>query len=183
MNKVGTEILTTRVRDRLKKDQSLQRQLASNHKRVIVANADGSNIIKLGIPFDYQKSFSLFKMIIRGLLYYHCCAPMPSTYVVRVFPLTDFGISFFKQRILSLSLEQFQENSLANGALCYQFTRDPNDPFSSAWILDVYNSMSMCGTVKDGRLLRVHVAALTGPEEVNRIADAIDAMTVQPISQ
>ncbi|OGN89711.1 MAG: hypothetical protein A2Z74_01820 [Chloroflexi bacterium RBG_13_46_9] len=104
---------------------------------------------------------------------------MPSSYVVRLFSLTDHGLGLFRKFILSRSPDQFQDVSLANGAFRYQFTRNPADPFFTAWILNIYGNLNMCDIGDNGRLHRSYIAALTGPQAVNRIADAIEAETIR----
>ena len=179
MDDAGKEMLETKVKDRLRKDQRLWRQLRDGRGGTVVVNPDGTADTTFRIPFDDEQASNLFGMIIRGLVWHHCRSPIPSSYVVRLFYLTEFRLSLFKQQIISRSPEQFQEISLADGAFYYQFTQSADDPFFTAWVLDVYNSLNMCSISGDGRLLRVHVAALTGPQEMNRIADAIEAMAVQ----
>jgi len=166
------EILHTKVRRRLEKDQRLHRRLRDGQRDVVVANPDGSTQSTIAIPFDYKQCSDLFAMIIKGLLWHHFRSPLPGNYIVRLFPLTDYGLRLFKQHILSLSPDEFEQASLADGAFKYEFTRNPEDPFFSAWVLDFYDSLNMCGVTERGRLLPVHIAALTGPPEVGRIAEA-----------
>jgi len=128
------------------------------------------------IPFDDEKIIALYEMIIKGLLWHHCLSPLPSSHVVRVFQFTDYKLSLFKKFILSLSPDQFQDVSLANGTFWYQFTRNTDAPFFTAWILGIYGILNVCGVDDNGQLLRYHIAALTGPQEINRIADKIEAM-------
>jgi hypothetical protein len=170
------DILRTKVKLRLEKDQRLLRQLQQSQKDVTVVNPDGSTDTTIAIRLDDEQTLNLFGMIIRGLLWHHCRSPLPSSYVVRLFSLTDQGLGLFKKLVLSLSPDQFQDGSLANGAFWYQFTRNPDDSFFTAWILDIYGTLNMCDIGDNGRLHRSHVAALTGPQEINRIADAIEAM-------
>jgi hypothetical protein len=170
------DMLKTKVKLRLEKDQRLLRQLQQGQKDVAIVNPDGSTDTTIAIPLDDEQTFNLFDMIIRGLLWHHWRSPLPSSYVVRLFWLTDQDLGLFKKLILRLSPDQFQNVSLANGTLWYQFTRNPDDPFFTAWILGIYDILNVCGVDDNGQLLRCHVAALTGPQEINRIADAIEAM-------
>lgn len=170
------EMLRSKVKRRLEKSHRLRRQLQQGQKDVSVVNLDGSTDTTFCIPFDHEQTFNLFDMIIRGLLWHHWCSPLPSSYVVRLFWLTDRKLGLFKKFILSLSPDQLQDVSLANGTFWYQFTRNPDDPFFTAWILGIYDTLNVCDVDDNGQLLRYHVAALTGPQEVNRIADGIEAM-------
>lgn len=170
------DMLETKVKRRIDKNPRLRRQLQQGLKDVSVVKPDGSTDTTFCIPFNHEQTFNLFDMIIRGLLWHHCRSPLPSSYVVRLFSLTDHGLGLFKKLILRLSPDQFQDVSLANGAFWYQFTRNQDDPFFTAWIFDIYGNLNMCDIGDSGRLHRYHVAALTGPQEVNRIADAIEAM-------
>jgi hypothetical protein len=172
------DMLETKVKRRLEKNHRLLRQLQQGQTDVLVVNPDGSTDPTFAIPFDHEQTLALFDMIIRGLLWHHWPSPLPSSYVVRLFWLTDQGLGLFKKHILSLSPDQFQDVSLAKGAFRYQFTRNPDDPFFTACILSIYDSLNICDSVDNGRLRRSHVAALTGPQEVNRIADSIETMTV-----
>ena len=169
------DILRTKVKRRLEKDQGLLRQLQQSQKAVTVVNPDGSTDTTFCIQFDHEQTFNLFDMIIRGLLWHHWRSPLPSSYVVRLFWLTDHRLGLFRKFILSLSPDQFQDVSLANGTFWYQFTRNPDDPFFTAWILDIYGILNVY-VDDNGQLLRCHVAALTGPQEINRIADKIEVM-------
>jgi hypothetical protein len=170
------DILRTKVKLRLEKDQRLLRQLQQSQKDVTVVNRDGSTGTTFAIQLKDEQTLNLFDMIIRGLLWHHCRSPLPSSHVVRLFWLTDDELGLFKKFILGLSPDQFQNVSLANGAFWYQFTRNPDDPFFTAWILGVYGILNICCVVDNKRLLRSHIAALTGSQDVNRIADAIEAM-------
>jgi len=169
------DMLKTKVKLRLEKDQRLLRQLQQSSKDVTVANPDGSMYRRFVIRFDDEQTLNLFGMIIRGLLWHHCRSPLPSSHVVRVFRLTDHDLGLFRKFILSLSQDQFQDFSLANGTFWYKFTRNPDDPFFTVWILGIYDILNVCVIDDNGQLLRCHVAALTGPQEVNRIADEIEA--------
>jgi hypothetical protein len=170
------DILRTKVKLRLEKDQRLLRQLQQSQKDVTVVNPDGSTDTTIAIRLDDEQTLNLFGMIIRGLLWHHWRSPLPSSHVVRLFWLTDHELGLFRKFILSLSPDQFQDVSLANGTFWYQFTRNPDDPFFTAWILGIYGILNVCDVDDNVQLLRYHVAALTGPQEVNRIADAIEAM-------
>jgi hypothetical protein len=170
------DILRTKVKRRLEKDQRLLRQLQQSQKDVTVVNPDGSTDTTSAFRLKDEQTLNLFGMIIRGLLWHHWCSPLPSSHVVRLFWLTDHRLGLFRKFILSLSPDQFQDVSLANGTFWYQFTRNPDDPFFTAWILGIYGILNVCDVDDNGQLLRCHVAALTGPQEVNRIADAIEAM-------
>ena len=170
------DMLRTKVKRRLEKDPRLHHQLQQSQKDVTVVNPDGSTDTTFCIPFNHEQTFNLFDMIIRGLLWHHCRSPLPSSYVVRLFSLTDQDLDLFKKLVLSLSPDQFQDVSLANGTFWYQFTRNPDDPFFTAWILGIYDILNVCDIDDNGQLRRCHVAALTGPQEINRIADAIKAM-------
>lgn len=170
------EMLRTKVKCRLEKDQELLRQLQQSQKDVTVVNLDGSTDTTFCIQFDHEQTFNLFDMIIRGLLWHHWHSSLPSSYVIRLFWLTDHRLGLFRRFILSLSPDQFQDVSLANGTFWYQFTRNPDDLFFTAWILGIYGILNVCVVDDNGQLLRCHVAALTGRQEVNRIADAIEAM-------
>ncbi len=170
------DMLKTQVKSRLEKDQRLLRELQQSQNDVNVVNQNGSTSKTFCIAFNDKKTFTLYEMIIKGLLWHHCHAPLPLSYVVRLFWLTDQGLGLFKKFILSLSPDQFQYVSLANGTFWYQFTRNPDDPFFTVWILGIYGILNVCGVDDNGQLLRYHVAALTGPHEVNRIADKIEAM-------
>jgi len=170
------DMLRTKVKRRLEKDPRLLRQLQQSQKDVTVVNPDGSTDTTFCIQFNHEQTFNLFDMIIRGLLWHHCRSPLPSSYVVRLFSLTDQDLDLFKKLVLSLSPDQFQDVSLANGTFWYQFTRNPDDPFFTAWILGIYDILNVCDIDDNGQLRRCHVAALTGPQEINRIADAIKAM-------
>ena len=170
------DMLRSNVKRRLEKNHRLGHQIQQGQKDVTIVNPDGSMDTTIAIPLDDEQTLNLFNMIIRGLLWHHWCSPLPSSHVVRLFWLTDHGLGLFKKFILSLSPDQFQDVSLANGTFCYQFTRNPDDPFFTAWILDIYPILNVCGVDNNGQLLRCHVAALTGPQEVDRIADDIEAM-------
>lgn len=169
-------ILRTKVKHRLEKDQRLLHQLQQSQKNVTVVNPDGSTDTTIAISLDDEQTLNLFRMIIKGLLWHHFRSPLPSSYVVRLFWLTDQGLDLFKKLILSCSPDQFQDVSLANGAFRYQFTRNPDDPFFAAWILGIYDILNVCGVDDNEQLLRYYIAALTGPQEINRIADKIEAM-------
>ena len=122
-----------------------------------------------------KKVFTLFTMIIKGLLWQHWQSPLPSAYVVRVFSFTNIGVDWFRQCVLSLSREQYEDIELAEGAFRYQCTRSPEDPFLSAWIIDMYGTLTMCDSPADGQLPRTHVAALTGPAgAINALAESIE---------
>ena len=170
------EMLRTKVKCRLEKDQELLRQLQQSQKDVTVVNLDGSTDTTFCIQFDHEQTFNLFDMIIRGLLWHHWHSSLPSSYVIRLFWLTDHRLGLFRRFILSLSPDQFQDVSLANGTFWYQFTRNPDDLFFTAWILGIYGILNVCGVDDNGQLFRYHVAALTGPQEINRTADKIEAM-------
>lgn len=170
------DMLKTKVKLRLEKDQRLFRQLQQSQKDVTVINRNGSISKTFSIPFDDEKTIALYEMIIKGLLWHHCRAPLPLSYVVRLFWLTDHKLDLFRKFILSLSPDQFQDVSLANGTFWYQFTRNSDDPFFTVWILGIYGILNACDVDSNGQLLRYHVAALTGPQEVNRIANNIEAM-------
>lgn len=170
------DILRTKGKLRLEKDHRLLRQLQQSQKNVTIANPDDSTDTTIAIRLDDKQTLNLFDMIIRGLLWHHCHSPLPSSHVVRLFWLTDHKLGLFRRFILSLSPDQFQDVSLANRTFWYQFTRNPDDPFFAAWILGIYGILNVCDIDNKGQLLHYHVAALTGPQEVNRIADAIEAM-------
>jgi len=170
------EMLRSKVKRRLEKNHRLGHQIQQEQKDVAIVNPDGSTDTTIAIPLNDELIFNLFNMIIRGLLWHHWCSPLPSSHVVRLFWLTDHGLGLFKKFILSLSTDQFQDVSLANGTFWYQFTRNPDDPFFTAWILGIYGILNVCGVDDNGQLLRCHVAALTGPREINRIADKIEVM-------
>src|SRR3972149_5175508 len=148
------EMLKTKVKLRLGKDQRLLRELQQSQKDVTVINRNGSMSKTLCIPFDDEKTIALYEMVIKGLLWHHCRAPLPSSYVVRLFWLTDQGLDLFKKSILSLSPDQFQDVSLANGECQYQFTKNPDDPFFAAWILRIYGILNVCYADDNGQLHR-----------------------------
>jgi len=170
------DMLRSKVKRRLEENHRLHRQIQQGQKDVDIINPDGSTATTIAIPFDNEQTLNLFNMIIRGLLWHHWGSPLPSSHVIRLFWLTDQKLGLFKKFILNLSPDQFQNVSLANGTFWYQFTRNPDDPFFTAWILGIYDILNVCGVDDHGQLLRYHVAALTGPQEINRIADGIEAM-------
>lgn len=172
-------MLMTKVKRRLEKDQRLARNLRNGQKDILLVNPDGRIDTTIGLPFDQKRSLQLFKMIIKGLLWHHWRSPLPAHYIVRIFPLTELGLREFKEYILNLSPERIQRVVLAKGAFAYEFTSNQDDKFFSAWVLDIYDSMNMCGVTDRGQLLRVHVAALTGPPEIEKLADAWEKAMVQ----
>lgn len=172
---VGTEMLRTRVGARLAKDQRLLREMAAGAKDAVHIDASGGQHRRLAVPFDWQRSSELFKMLILGLLWHHNQAPMPGTHTIRLLALTTRGLDWFRGSVLALSRENYREVALAGGAFSYRFTQSPDDPFFSAWILDVYGSISISVSLEDGELVRVFVAALTGPEQVAELGDRIES--------
>jgi hypothetical protein len=171
---VGGEMLRTKTKQRLAKDRRLLREIQEGKEDVLYVGSDGTQHKTLAIPFDWRRSFELFEMLILGLLWHHCRSPLPDTYSVRLLALTEPGLGWFRGSVLALSPDKYQEMMLAGGAFSYRFTHNAEDAFLSAWILDVYGSLNICASTEDGRLLRVFVAALTGPAPMGLIADRIE---------
>lgn len=172
---IGAEVLQTKVQARLANDQRLLRKIAAGSRDAVYIDSQGGRQRRLAVPFDWQRSAELFRMLVLGLLWHHNRAPMPVPYVIRLLALTERGRDWFRGNVLALSSENYQEVALAGGAFSYRFTRSPDDPFFSAWILDVYGSLSICVSLEDGELIRVFVAALTGPEQVAELGDRIES--------
>lgn len=173
MHPAGQEMLKTMGKRRFEKNERLRRELREGQKVIRVRYPDGTTEDTISVPFDSDKWTRLCEMIIRGLLFHHFGQAMPQEYRVHVFHLTDTLLRWFKEEILSLSPDQFQDHSLADGAFRYQFTASPNDSFLSAWVLELYDLFGMCGQTEDGKSLRTHTTAITGPPEIEPIVAKI----------
>jgi len=173
---VGAEMLRTRAKQRLAKDQRLLREIQEGKEDVLYVSPDGTQCKTLAIPFDWRGSFELFEMLILGLLWHLNRSPLPDTHAVRLLALTESGREWFRGSVLALSPDKYQEMRLGGGAFSYRFTHNAEDAFFSAWILDVYGSLNICASTEDGRLFRVFVAALTGPDAIGGIADRIEEL-------
>lgn len=167
------EMLTKEVPGRLDENQRLRRELQEGQRKVLITKRGQATQSTTSLPFDWQKSSLLFEMITKGLIWHHFGVAPPSNYVVRIFAFIKTDLQFFRTKILTLNQENLRSLSLAEGGFNYTFTRNTNDPGFTAWILDFYKTLNICGTTDQGELVRLYVCALTGPPEISRIADAL----------
>ena len=164
-------MLGEKVALRLNKNKKLKSYLAKELERVWARSEHDLIFPTSSFPIDFEKLIPLFQMIIKGLIFYHWKAYVPSDYIISIMTLTSEGLSLFKERILALSKGFHVQKKIGNGAFYYQGTRGSADPAFTAWYFSFYGNLNIGSPDENNVMESAHICAMTGPKSIESLVD------------
>jgi hypothetical protein len=162
-HETALENLSTMVPKRLKKNNSLHKELKEN-KAYVLSGENKENTIKLlTVPIDGQKMLDLFKFITKGLIWYHWQTIIDKRFDVEAISLTQHGEKYFQQKFFSLNSKNKVEESIGNNIFSYQALQAIDIPQITVWEFMIYNGLKVSGSGSNYTDASTKIGAITGP--------------------
>jgi hypothetical protein len=139
----GGRLLEEKVPHRLARNAKLHRELASGYGYIMMQE-DGSLIERLTIPFEGEKLTALFKMVLRGLVYYHWRELIPQDYNIGAGLVTHAGDQFMRY-LFSMKTKQQVARSWCDGLVLYEGVQSVDDPALTIWRFQIYGGIQFGG--------------------------------------
>lgn len=140
---VASELLETRVPERLGRNRKLHRELAAGHGRILMRER-GIISPRMTIPFDSAKLSALFRMVVRGLVAHHWGVLIPQEYYVGAGILTQAGDEFMRQLFLK-NTNQHIAAKLNDGLVLYEGVQAVDNPALTIWRFQLYGGTQFGG--------------------------------------
>lgn len=164
-------MLGDKVARRLNKNKKLKSFLGKKTERVWAPSEHDLVFPTSSFPIDFEKLIPLFQMIVKGLIFYHWKAYVPSDYIIRIMALTSEGLLLFKENILTLSQDFHVQKQIGNEAFYYQGTRGSADPAFTAWHFSFYGNLNIGSPDENNVMESAHICAITGPKNIGPLVD------------